>query len=179
MNRTIGFFALVLLLAGCGGDDGSSGSEEYANTVCGDVSSWVADMQDTVKSLTDAGLSTDQDDLKAAFDDAKDSTETMIRDLGELDPPATDAGTKAKSGLDSLGSQLHQQLDTMEQALNGSAPPLTQLSTITAAISAATKEVQSTYNELKGLDPAGELQDAFENAEDCKTLSDQLDEIGS
>jgi len=179
MNGMLVLFALVLLLSGCGGDSGSSSAEDYANSVCGDVSSWIADIEDTLKSFKEDGLSVTQEDVQAAVDDTKDSTETLVRDLGELDPPETDAGTKAKSELDALGSQLQQQLDTIEQALNGSGPVLSQISTITAALSAGAKEVQSTYNQLKGLDPGGELQDGFQNADDCKTLDDQLASIGS
>ena len=179
MNSKLAVFSLVLLLSGCGGDSGSSSAEDYANSVCGDVSSWIADIDDTLKSFKDDGLSVTEEDVQAAVDDTKDSTETLVRDLGELDPPETDAGTKAKSELDTLGSQLQQQLDTIEQALNGGGPVLAQISTVTAALSAGAKEVQSTYDELKGLDPGGELQDGFQNADDCKTLDDQIASIGS
>jgi ABC-type transporter Mla subunit MlaD len=174
-----GLLAAAVLLAGCGGDSGSSASEDYANDVCGDVSSWVADIEDTLESLGDKGLSVTQEDLQAAVDDTKNSTETLVRDLDELDPPETDAGTEAKTELDKLASQLQQQLDTIEQTLNGSGPPLMQVSTITAAVSTAAKEIQSAYDNLKGLDPAGELQDAFRNADECKTLGDQLENAGS
>ena len=61
---------------------------------------WVADQKDTLKSLQDAGLSITKEDIEAAVGDVRDSTQVLIEDLGELDPPETDSGQKAKSEFD-------------------------------------------------------------------------------
>jgi membrane protein implicated in regulation of membrane protease activity len=168
----------VIALAGCGGDD-SNAAEDYANSVCGVLSNWVADQQATVKSLRDAGLSITAEDLQAAAGDVRDSTQVLVRDVADLDPPDTDAGSQAKSELNSLGTKLREQVNTVEQALSGGGSMLSQVSTVTAAASTAATELQETYDSLKGLDPGGELQEGFEDADDCKTLNDQLDEIRS
>jgi hypothetical protein len=179
IGNKVGVIVAVLLLPGCGGTGGPSASEDYANDVCGHLSAWVADQQDTVKSLDDAGPSITKEDLQVAVDDVRDSTEVLVLDLRELGPPDTDAGNQAKSELDSLGTALTQQVDKVEQALNESGGTLALTTTVTAALSTAARAVESTWNDLNELDPGGELADGFKNADDCKSFSDQVAEIGS
>jgi hypothetical protein len=168
----------AVLLAGCGGDSGSSASEEYANDVCSSLSTWITAVDGTAKALGDAGLSIERDDVETAVRDVSEATDTLVDDLKQLGSPETDAGTQAKSELDSLGTTLAQQVDTVEQALNGGGSPLALATTVTTALSTAAGAVESTYQGLQGLDPGGELEDGFENAEDCKSLRDQLEAIG-
>lgn len=175
----ISVLTAVVLLAGCGGDSGSSASEDYANGACSNLSTWVTTVDGAAKSLGDAGLSIDRDDVQTAVSDVSDATDTLVDDLKQLGPPETDAGTQAKSELDTLGTTLAQQVDTVEQALNEGGSALTLATTVTTALSTAAGAVESTYQSLRGLDPGGELQDGFENAEDCESLKDQLEAIGS
>lgn len=174
----ISVLAAALLLAGCGGDGGSSASEDYANSVCGELSTWVTDVDEAVSSLTDAGLATDKEDVQSAVDQATDATNELLSSLEELGLPETDAGQQAKSELDSLGATLRQQIETIEQALEAQRGPVAVAATVTAALSTAASAVESTYNDLRGLDPGGELEDAFQNADDCESLREQVDEIG-
>jgi hypothetical protein len=167
-----------VLLAGCGGDSGSSTSEEYANDVCSNLSTWVTAVDGAAKSLGDAGLSIDSGDVQTAVGDVGDATDTLADDLKQLGPPETDAGNQAKSELDSLASTLRQQLDTIEEALDSGGGALA-IATVTTALSAAVSDVESTYQSLQGLDPGGELENGFKDAENCKSLNDQLEAIGS
>jgi hypothetical protein len=169
----------VVLLAGCGGDDGSSASEDYANSVCGELSTWVTDVDGAITSLTDAGLATDRDDVQSSVDQATEATDDLLSRLKELGPPETDAGQQAKSELDGLGAALRSQVDTIEQALDADTGAVALAATVTAALSTAASAVESTYNDLRGIDPGGELEDAFKDADECKSLRDQLDAIGS
>jgi hypothetical protein len=171
--------AAVLLLAGCGGDSGSSASEDYANSVCGDLSTWVTDVNGAITSLTDAGLATDRDDVQSSVDQATEATNELLSSLEALGPPETDAGEQAKSELDSLGATLRQQIETVEQALDADTGAVALAATVTAALSTAASAVESTYNDLRRLDAGGELEDAFQNADDCESLREQVDEIGS
>jgi hypothetical protein len=174
----ISVLAAVGLLAGCGGDSGSSTSEDYANDVCSNLSTWVTSVDGAAKSLGDAGLSIDRDDVQTAVSDASEATDTLVDDLKQLGPPETEAGTEAKSQLDSLGTTLAQQVDMVEEALNSGGSALDLATTVTTALSTAADAVESKYQSLRGLDPGGELQDGFENAEDCESLRDQLEAIG-
>jgi hypothetical protein len=180
MKRWLTALALVLLLAGCGGgdDNDSSASEEYANSVCGQMSMCIADQRDTLKSLEDAGLSITREDVRAAVGDVRDSTQVLVEDLRGLDPPETDAGQEAKSELDSLGTTLTQQVDTVEQALDANTGVVALASTVTTALSTATNEVKSTLDELENLE-SGELKDAFQNSDDCAMLREVVEENDS
>jgi membrane protein implicated in regulation of membrane protease activity len=169
---------LVLALAGCGGDDASA-SEDYADGVCLSLSTWVTEVQETVQSLTDAGLATSREDLQASWDETKDATETLVNDLEQLGPPETEDGERVKSELDALGTELTQQIDAIEQALDSGGGVTAVAAEVSTAISAAANAVEMTYQDLQGLDPAGELREAFEDSDDCDALEEQLDEIGS
>jgi hypothetical protein len=169
----------VVVLSGCGGDSGSSASEDYANSVCGELSTWVTDVNGAITSLTDAGLATDKEDVQSSVDQATDATDDLLSSLEKLGPPETDAGQQAKSELDSLGATLRSQIDAIEQALDADTGAVALAATVTAALSTAASAVESAYNDLRGLDPGGELEDAFQDADDCKSLRDQVNEIGS
>jgi hypothetical protein len=180
MTRGLIVLAFAFALAGCGGgdDNDSSASENYANSVCSDLSSWIADQRDTLKSLQDAGLSITKEDIEAAVGDVRDSTQVLVEDLRGLDPPETDAGQEAKSELDSLGTTLTQQVETVEQALDANTGVVALASTVTTALSTATSEVKSTQEELQNLD-SGELKDAFEDSDDCTMLREVVEDIDS
>jgi hypothetical protein len=169
----------VVALAGCGGeDDGSSASEDYANRVCGQLSMWAADQRDTLTSLKDAGLSITKEDVQTAVGDVRDSTEVLVSDLKGLDPPETDEGQQAKTELENLGTKLTQQLDTVQQALDANTGVAALASTVTTALSTAATDVNSTLDELENLD-SGEVKDAFQDSDDCKSLRDEVENIGS
>lgn len=174
----ISLLAVVVLLAGCGGD-GSSASDDYANDVCSNLSTWVTDVEETVRSLTDAGLSISREDIQTAFDDTKESTDSMVNDLEQLGPPDTEDGQEAKSELDELAAELRQQLEVIEQAVNEGGGPVAIAATVSTAVSAAANAVNTTYRNLEGLDPPGELRDAFQDADECNSLEEQLAELRS
>jgi DNA-directed RNA polymerase specialized sigma54-like protein len=170
--------AMTLVLAACGGDDSSTG-EDYANSVCGELSEWVTSVDEAAQSIQDAGLSATTETLRAAVSDVSDATGELVDDLEAIGAPETDDGNEAKSALDSLGTELQKQVDTVEQALDDGGGLAAQLSAITAAISAAAADVESTFNQLRELDPAGELREGFENADECDSLSEQASNFGS
>ena len=170
---------VVLALAGCGGDDGSSASEEYADGVCGSLSAWATDVEETLKSLADAGLSIERDDVEMAVEDVRNANQTLTDDLEALGPPESDAGNEARAELDELATTLSEQVDLVEQALDsgGSVPSIT--ATVTGAISTAATAVDTTFQRLRDLDAGGELEDAFRNSDDCESLRDQLERDSS
>jgi hypothetical protein len=172
---------LALVLAACGGSDdsGSNQAESYANGVCSDLSTWVTSVQGSVDSLKSATLATAQDDVDQAVKEVGDSTDKLAADLKAEGAPATDDGDKAKTALDTLITQLTAQIDTVKSALESNTGALSQVATISTALAAAETAVKATYDSLKELDPAGELQDAFKNSSDCKSLEDQVKELGS
>jgi hypothetical protein len=162
--------ATVPLLAGCGGDDESS-SEEWAGSVCSELSTWVGDVEDTIRSLVDQGLDVDRETVRDAVDDIAQSTDDLVEGLQDLGPPDTEAGSEAKSELDDLESELRRQLDEVEKSVESG--PLA-IGTLTAAISTAAAAVNATFQNLSAA--GDELRDAFENAGDCQSFREQLEQ---
>jgi ElaB/YqjD/DUF883 family membrane-anchored ribosome-binding protein len=179
VSRVALILLTVVALAACGGDDGSSASESYANDVCSNLSTWVTDVEETVTSLADQGLSITRDDIQTAFDQTKDATDALTNDLEQLGPPETEDGQQAKSELDELSSELQQQLDTIQQALDSGGGLTSIAATVSAAVSAAANAVNTTFQNLQGLDPPGEVRDAFENSDECNSLQDQIANLRS
>jgi hypothetical protein len=162
------------VLAGCGGDD-ESATEEWAGGVCSELSSWATSIEDAIGSLTEGGVPS-EDDVQTAVDDVGQATEELSDGLGDLGRPETEAGDEAQSAVEELEAELREQFETVESAVQeGGLPALSQ---ITAAISAAVAAVKSTVESLGSLDE-GELRDAFESSEDCDSLREQINEIGS
>jgi methyl-accepting chemotaxis protein len=170
--------AALLALAGCGGDD-TSASDEYANDACSTLSGWVTDVEETVTSLTDQGLSINQDDLQAAVDQTKESTDALVNDLQNLGPPDSEAGNEAKSQLDQLGTTIQGQITEIEQALDSGGGLAAIAATVSTAVATAANAVNDTLQNLEGLDPPGEVRDAFENSDECNSLQDQIANLRS
>jgi membrane protein implicated in regulation of membrane protease activity len=181
-TKAFGSLAVVIVsafvVAGCGGSDESS-SESYANDVCSSFNTWVSDLEETTNTLKDQGLSITGDDIRTAVDDAGAATDTLTANLKDAGPPDTESGDKAKSELETLENQLQHQVQVVKDAVASGGSPLSLVSTVTAAISTAASDVQSTFRELENVDPAGELGDAFKNSDDCKSLRDQIENLGS
>ena len=179
-SRHLGLLAIVVALvtmpavAGCGGNE-ESASEQWAGGVCTQLSTWVTNVEDAVRSLTENPLSLDQAAVQAATEDVKGATDDLVDGLADLGPPETEDGDQARSELDDLGTQLQQQLEDIEQSADAGSLSLV---TVTSAIGTAASAVRSTYESIKSLDSGGELRDAFESADSCDSFRQQVDTIG-
>ena len=157
-SRHLGLLAAVIALAatpalgGCGGDDETSAGEQWAGSVCSELSTWVTSVETAITSLTDNPLSLDKEAVQAATTDVKGATDKLVDGLAALGPPETEAGSQAKSELDSLGTQLQQQLDEVQQETDaGSLSIVTVTLWAFAAASCATAMSVSSHVE-PGLD---------------------------
>ena len=166
---------VVLALAGCGGDDGPNASEDYADGVCSSLSTWTDDVETTIKTLADQGLAVDEEQVRSAIDDVKTANERLTNDLEDLGAPDTEDGEQAKQELDELTTVLSAQVNKVDQALDSGSRPAVIAGTITGAVATAATAVDTAYQNLRQLDPAGELRDAFEDSDECKQLEDQLE----
>jgi methyl-accepting chemotaxis protein len=178
VSRVVLIVLALVALAGCGGDD-ESASEDYANDVCSNVSTWVTDVQGTMQNLTDQGLSIGREDIQTAYDEVKASTDTMANDLEQLGPPETEEGQQAKSELDDLATELRQQLDVIKEAIDSGDGLTSIAATVSTAVSTAANAVNTTYQNLQGLNPPGELSDAFQDSDECNSLEDQIGNLRS
>jgi hypothetical protein len=168
---------LAVLAAGCGGGGSDSSSstkspQEWADGLCSAVNTWTDSLQSASKSVTGGNLS--QNSLTQAGNDLEDATAQLKDDLDGLGKPDLASGDKAKDDVDTLSSNISDNVDKVSGAIkdvqNGGSI-VTALTTVTSTISAMGTQVQTTFNDLKTLDPAGELKSAFESASSCKNLT--------
>lgn len=176
MNLRLASVAVVVaaasLAAGCGSDEETSSTTEWAGGVCTAVSTWADALRQAASSLQGGNVS--EDSLRNAADDAKSATDTLVDDLKGLGKPDTEAGAEAQDSIEKLGDELEQQADTITSAADdasGVSGVLSAISTATGALASMGTQVSNTFNELEQLDAAGELKQAFEDAPACSDLS--------
>lgn len=169
--------AAVLLPGGCGGDDEES-AESWASSVCSNLSEWLTDVEGAVTSLTEEGA-LDEAALRTAVDETRDATDELASDLEQLDPPETEGSQEAEEELDELTAELRDQSEEVERALDANGEPLALAATVGAALSAAANQLRQAFENLQGLDRGGELGDAFRDSEDCDSLREQVENLGS
>jgi hypothetical protein len=169
--------ALVALAAACGGSSSSNDTttetaSDWANTICGSMSTWVTAVQNSMEPVSKGDIS--KASLTGAGDDLKSATTTFTSDVKALGPPDTASGQQAKAEIDSLADELSSDADTIKAALND----ISSGSGITAAVTTISTtaqkmgtQAQAAVTTLKGLDAKGDLKSAFENAPNCKTIN--------
>jgi len=169
--------ALAVLAAGCGGGGSSSSDstkppQEWADGVCSAINTWTDSLRSASQSVTGGNLS--QNSLKQAASDLEDSTAQLKDDLGNLGKPDLPSGDKAKQSIDTLSTNISDNVDKVNSALkdvqNGGSI-VNALTTVTSTIQTMGTQVQTTFTDLKNLDPQGELNSAFQNASSCKTVT--------
>jgi hypothetical protein len=170
--------ALTLALtSACGSSDDQadqpSATEAWAGRVCASASSWLGAVSDAQATLTDT-THLDADALRGAFDDVAGATETLVTNLGKLGTPDTEAGDRAQAQLSSLSDQLQQQQTLISGATDQAAGSvqglLAQVSTVTGAIASMFTDISTTVDNLRQLQGADELKQAFQDAQACQEL---------
>src|SRR5580765_1388076 len=169
---------LAVLAAGCGGSSGGSSdtksTQDWADGVCSAINTWTDSLKSASQSVTGGNLS--QNSLKQASTDLKDATAQLKDDLNGLGKPDVSSGDKAKESIDTLSGNIQDDVDKINGAISDAqngAGLATALTTVTSTISTMGTQVQTTFSDLKKLDPKGELESAFNNASSCKTLKSQ------
>jgi uncharacterized phage infection (PIP) family protein YhgE len=167
---------LALAAAACGGE---SEGEKWASGVCTSVSDWrselqsiSADVQDQVTSQP--SVASAKAAVTSGVQQAADATQKLRDELSDLGPPKTDAGAEAKSELDSLSSRLQADVSQVQSAVasvGASAAPselLTKLGGVASTLGNALRDAQTSVQKISSLEPGGELQKGFQDADSCK-----------
>jgi hypothetical protein len=159
----------VFSLAGCGGGDGGgSSTTEWADGVCSAITDWSESITSTAQSLRGGNLS--QDELSGAVDDFESATSDFIDDLRGLGKPDTDAGEQAEESLDQLADDVDENVSKLKSDVDDADGVAAAATAVTTALSTMGSQLSSTFSELEQLDAAGELEDAFKEADSCDEL---------
>jgi methyl-accepting chemotaxis protein len=163
--------AVAFAAAGCGKEEKPTATQ-WADNFCGAVTTWRDSLQTAASSVTGGNIS--KDSLQSASDDAQSATDTFVKNVKKLGKPPTKAGDEAQQQINDLSDEIDSGTQTMTDAVDnvsGIAGVLSAVSTVTATLSTMSTQVQTTYTSLKKLDPSGELQTAFKQADACKNLN--------
>ena len=174
---------LPLVVSACGGsDDGSddaSGSEptaaeSWAADVCSTVGSWTTTIADARSKLsTPRDLTANE--IEATFAEVRSATSTLVDGLGDLGAPDTEAGDEAEKRMASLSEQLQKQADVVDDAAGdqpqGMGERLARVSTVSGAVATMISDAQKAVADIRALDGAQELEDAFKSTASCQGLT--------
>jgi hypothetical protein len=165
--------ALALLAAGCGGDGGGDetlSTNEWANGLCGAITTWTDSLQSAAEPLTGGNIS--KEALQNAADEVQSSTKTFTEDLKDLGKPDTETGQEAKDLLDGLDETLNQDADEIKSTVDDASATdiLGTVSTVSAKLGTMSQQVASTFNQLDQLDASNELHQAFQEADSCDEI---------
>jgi len=158
---------LLVLAAGCGGED-ESASEAWANDFCSAAADWRSSLEDIVGQFqSPSDLSADS--VRGAIDDGLDATESFLDDVDELGAPETEAGQEAAGIVDSMTSSIQTTADEIRSTFEGSdslQDLIAQAGQAASQIGQLEQELQSSLDQLENLD-TGELGAELEANEDC------------
>jgi methyl-accepting chemotaxis protein len=176
-RRWLLLLALVpaLAAAGCGG--GSSGSDEtqstsdWADGLCSAITSWKDSVADATKEVTGGDIS--KDSLENAANDIGDANQTLADDLNGLGRPDTESGQKVEDSVQQLSDDVDSSEDKIKDAVDSAddvSSVIAAVSTVTSTLGTLASQVGSALTNLAKLDPRGEIQDAFSQADSCDSL---------
>jgi len=165
--------AVALLAAGCGGSSSTStmSTDQWASGVCTAVTTWKTSLTSIESSVKSGQLT--KESISGATTEAAAATNTLAKDLKKLGKPDTQAGQTAQDDLAQLSSELTKNVQTIEDAISGvsgAAGVLTAVSTAASTLATMGTEVSTTLTDLQKLDPKGEIKQAFQQADSCKSL---------
>jgi hypothetical protein len=165
---------IAFAATGCG----SSSSEEtttstaseletWAGGVCTAVTKYQASLAATRATLRAEDLS--RPALQVAVQNASAATRAFTDTLDDLGPPPAPQADEAKKTMQELQSDLGKQADKV-RSLAGTNDVKAAASTITDALTSASDDAKQAVDELRKLDPKGNLGQAFDSAASCSSL---------
>jgi methyl-accepting chemotaxis protein len=173
---TLGLASLALALgaAACGGDE-EDPAREWAGGVCTSIGDWQAEVEGNVQELTEDPGSLSAESIRTAAEDSLAATDALRDELRALGTPETESGEQAREEVDQLSESLEQRADRVREALDsaeGAAGLLSAVGAVTTEVQGAAADTRQTLDELRQLEPGGELQQAFEDEDSCSELQE-------
>jgi hypothetical protein len=164
---------IVFAVTGCGSSSDNTATstaselETWAGGVCTAVTKYRASLAATRETLRAEDLS--RPALQVAVENASVATRGFTDALDNLGPPPAPQADEAKKIIDELQSNLAEQADKV-RSLSGTKDVKAAASTIKDALTTASADAKQAVDELRKLDPKGNLGQAFDSAGSCSSL---------
>jgi nitrate/nitrite-specific signal transduction histidine kinase len=161
---------LVVLAAGCGKSKPKTATD-WANDACSAVSDWTTSIADATDSLKGGNIN--KDSVQTAADDAKDATNKLTKDLKSLGKPPTESGAQAQQTVEKLANQIDEGVTTIENSVasvTSISNAANAIAIIGSTLTVLKTDITAAYDSLVQLKPAGELQQAFQQADNCSSF---------
>jgi hypothetical protein len=154
---------------------GASASQ-WANGVCSAIQTFGQSVNSTITSLKGSGsLDTASQKAKDGLSAALTQFENSLQKLGK---PTTTDGAKVQSAVQSLSNQLSSDINSIQQSLSPAPSNPGDIAATFAQIGVTVQkgvsQTKAAASTLKGLQPNGELQKAFQNSSACKAVKNSL-----
>jgi hypothetical protein len=162
---TLAALSLLVPIA-CGGDGGggSTSPDEWADSLCTELSTWRDSVAEAVGPVQGGGVS--RQELENVANEVADATEALVGGLQDLDRPDIEAGQEAQDEIDRLADELQTDIGEVDRAAeSGSA------NAARASLNTMTGQVSSAVQSLEQIDSQGELRSAFEQSDACRDLT--------
>jgi nitrate/nitrite-specific signal transduction histidine kinase len=161
---------LVVLAAGCGKSKPKTATD-WANGVCSAVSTWTTSLSDAADSVKGGNVT--KDSVQTAANDAKDATDKLTKDLKKLGKPNTESGPKAQQTVDTLSHQIDEGVTTIQNtvaSVTSISNAVNAVAIIGSTLTVLKTDITAAYTSLEQINPGGELQQAFRQADDCASF---------
>jgi hypothetical protein len=171
---SVALAGVAFAVTGCGSSSNTTTSpasaselETWAGGVCTAVTKYQASLAATRATLRAEDLS--RPALQVAVENASTATRGFTDALDDLGPPPAPQADEAKKTMQQLQSDLSEQADKV-RSLSGTNDLKAAASTITTALTSASDDAKQAVDELRQLDPKGNLGQAFDSAGSCSSL---------
>jgi len=163
----------ALAAQGCGSSDEPASATEWADGVCSAITDWRDSVEPALEKVTSGDLS--QDALEDAGDEIEDANDQLPEDLKDLDRPETATGEKAEDEIQQLSDEIEGGRDEIETAVDDATDvgsTLEAVAVVSRTLSQLLTNVGTTIEDISQLDPGGEMEKAFSEADACSSLRD-------
>ena len=153
----------------------SSAEEEWAGDVCSAVSGWQDKVEQSTNEAREALQSPGSGTLAAIDAEVReiiDATDELVNDLGELEPPNSEAGEQAKREVDTFASQLEATATNAKETFDnlpedaGITELARALEPLVPSIQALITSASSTFTAVK--ESGSELEEGLDQADSCE-----------
>jgi hypothetical protein len=165
--------AAALAAQGCGSSDEPASATDWADGVCSAITDWRESVEPALENVTSGDLS--EGALEDAGNEIQDANDQLAEDLKDLDRPETASGQKAEDSIQKLSDDIEGGRDEIEGAVDDATDlgsTLEAAAVVSRTLSQLLTKIGSTVEDISQLDPGGEIEKAFSDADACSSLRD-------